>query len=433
MPGLPQDSRPLQGTSPSPTGAAPQSASPERTRDREDRKPLTRSRVVASAEGWWTVYQDPQLDSLERQVRVTNQTLPQAEAAWRTAVGIARTTGPSTSPYNLFSVVVSGSWDVELWDRIHKRIETHAAAARASDSELTAAELATQTALAVDYMGLRLADEQKELLNEMQANCNEAIAVLESRFKTGTASSSELVAARARLAAVSVQLIGADVPRLQLEHAIALLAGQQPANVSISPGKLAGIPMTPQQLPSSLLERRPDVAAALKQMQAAGAQPGVSASHRFPSLMLSGQSAELRAVLSSNDMASLAETPTGTSGTSSANQTAYRQTVLEALQQVEDELSTLRNLEAQYQAAGEAVNAASTALTFSRAQYKSGTVNYYSVVTAEGDVLVNRQTQLTVQHNYLVASVMLMQALGGGWSATAPSETGETRSPPSQR
>lgn len=362
---------------------------------------------AGSGERWWRMYQDPQLDSLEGQVRVSNENLPQAEASWREGVAAARATGPGTSPYNVFSQAAS-SWELELWRTIDHRIET--GAAKASNNELAGALLSAQTTLAVDYIGLRLADEQKQLLAQMVSTGQSRLDTARSRYKTGTANNRDVLDAQVRLEETRARLLGVDVQRLQLQRAIAQLSGATPAELSIPAGKLCAIPVTPPQLDSSLLERRPDITAALQRMQASGglrrAQP-----LRFPSLMLAGESSEILGVVHSPSSA-WPGAATGIAG--------YRQTVLGAMQQVEDELATGRILAAQHQAAQSSEQAALEAVKGSVARFKTGQISYTEVLDAQAAAYEEQQVSLIVHHNRLVASVLLVQGLGGDWSASLP-------------
>jgi NodT family efflux transporter outer membrane factor (OMF) lipoprotein len=441
---------------------------PQRFKEAEGWKPAE-PREAASDTRWWSVYEDPLLDSLERQVEVSNQTLKQSEAAWREAVAVAQAagaqllptvgidasatrsraspvtfssskagggTGPRTAPANVFSLSATGSWDLDLWGKIRRTLEADVASARASLAELAGARLSAQATLAVDYIELRLADEQKQLLEETVAGYERTLTITSNQYKAGIVARTDVIAAETQLEGARSQLIGVGVQRAQLEHAIAVLVGQPPATFSIPQGKLgATVPVTPPGLPSSLLERRPDVAAAERQMQAANAQIGVAIAAYFPSLTLSGsygfQSSVLPKLLSSPNVAwSVGGAAADTlldfgsrmyqvkqaRAAYDATVASYRQTVLTAFQQVEDALSTLRILEAQYEVADQTVRSANHAVELYLNQYKAGTVAYTSVLTAQTTALTDAQTLLTIRQNRLVASVQLIQAMGGGWS-----------------
>jgi NodT family efflux transporter outer membrane factor (OMF) lipoprotein len=442
---------------------------PERFKEAEGWKPAE-PRQPASGSPWWSVYEDPLLDALERQIDVSNQTLKQSEAAWREAVAVAKAAGaqlfptisidaagsrthnsvttPATSQpsstgrsrgfaTNAFSLAAAPSWDLDLWGKIRRTIESDVATAKASEDDLAAARLSAQATLATDYIELRLADEQKHLLEETVAAYERSRQISENQYKAGIVAKTDVITAEAQLGGARSQLIGIGVQRAQLEHAIAVLIGRPPAEFSIAPAKLGDtIPVVPTGLPSSLLERRPDIAAAERQMAAANAQIGVAIAAYFPSLTLSGSYSFQSAAISGLLSASNAAWTFGGNATETlldfgarryqvqqsraaydAAVASYRETVLNAFQQVEDELSALRILEQQYQVAAQTVESANKAVELYLNQYKAGTVAYTSVVTAQATALTDAQTLLGIRQSRLVASVSLIQALGGGWSA----------------
>lgn len=453
----------------------PSAPMPQRFKEAEGWKPAD-PRPAASDTHWWSVYEDPELDSLEHQVEVSNQTLKQSESAWREAVAVAQAAGaqlfptlgvdasgtrsrisPSTlngaqgaqgsggallrTPLNNdFSLSATGSWDLDLWGKIRRTIEADVASASASRDELAGALLSAQATLAVDYVELRLADEQKQLLEDTVVAYQRSLTITDNQYKSGIVARTDVITAETQLEGAQSQLIGVGVMRAQLEHAIAVLTGTPPADFAIAPAKLgAAVPVVPAGLPSSLLERRPDVAAAERQMQAANAQIGVAVSAYFPDLTLSGSygfaSSVLPGLLTTPNAAwslgaSAADTIIDFGARKAQVKQAraaydaavanYRQTVLTALQQVEDELASLRILESQYTVADQTVRSANRAVELYLNQYKAGTVAYTSVVTAQTTALTDAQNLLTIRQNRLVASVQLIQALGGGWSAVPP-------------
>jgi NodT family efflux transporter outer membrane factor (OMF) lipoprotein len=426
-------------------------------------------REAASGTAWWSVYEDATLDSLEKQIDVSNQTLKASEAAWREAVAVAQVAGaqiyPSTAinataqrsrgtvssftstnpnggtgtrpaPVNEFSVSGSASWDLDIWGRIRRTIESDVASAKASESDLAAARLSAQATLAVDYVELRLADEQIQLLADTIKGYQRSLDITQNQYKVGVAAKADVITAQTQLEGAQSQQIGLGVTRAQLEHAIAVLIGKPPADFTLTPATLAAtIPVVPAGVPSALLERRPDISSAERKMAAANAQIGVAVAAYFPDLTLSGSFG-----FASPVTAGLLHTPNNVWSVGAAASDAlfdfgarryqvrearaaydgtvatYRQTVLTAFQQVEDELAALRILESQYQVADQTVKDANLAVTLTLNQYRAGIVAYTAVVTAQAIALSDAQALLSVRQSRLVASVTLIQALGGGWS-----------------
>jgi NodT family efflux transporter outer membrane factor (OMF) lipoprotein len=417
---------------------------------------------------WWSVFDDPVLDGLERQVAVTNQNVKQAEAAYRQAVALVResqaawfptlgvTTGvtrkaasaPSTSAtlnrsatgttVTQYNVGANASWDLDVWGRIRRQVESQQAAAQVSAADLANAQLSAQSTLAGDYFDLRGADSLIGLLTETVDAYRRALQITRNQYAAGTASRGDVVTAEAQLKTVQAQLVGAGVQRAQYEHAIAVLAGHSPAELTLPTGVLAThVPVVPVGLPSALLERRPDIAAAERTLAEQNAQIGVATAAFYPDISLSAAIG-----FTGNPLSSLIETANRTwSLGATASETlldggergaavmaaragydqavaTYRQTVLNAFQQVEDELSSLRILEQQATAEQEAVEAARRAVDVILNQYRAGTVAYTSVITEQTQLLSNEQSAVSIQQSRLVASVALIEAVGGGWQAT---------------
>jgi NodT family efflux transporter outer membrane factor (OMF) lipoprotein len=404
---------------------------------------------------WWAVYHDPVLDGLERQVDISNQNLKAAEAAFRQAeaivaearAGFFPTAGIDTSAQrsrtagrisNFFNTTASAGWTPDLWGRIRRTVEGTVANAQASAGDLAGARLSTQGQLAADYLQLRIADELKRLLERSVKAYAEALRIVKNQVQGGTADPSALAQAEAQLAGTRAQLIAVGVIRAQLEHAIAVLIGKPPAELTIAPVETAvAVPQIPAGLPSALLERRPDIAAAERQMAAANAQIGVAEAAFFPDITLSADAGTAAAMLAKLFTASsriwsfgssLAETifDAGARNARVAQQRAvfdrsiatYRQTALTAFQQVEDQLSGSRILAQQEQAQSDAVAAAREAERVINNQYKAGTVAYTSVIVAQTTALNAAVAAVNIRQARLTASVALIQALGGGWDAT---------------
>jgi NodT family efflux transporter outer membrane factor (OMF) lipoprotein len=420
---------------------------------------------------WWSVYHDQELDRLERMVEVSNQNVKQFEAQYTSAValvaearaglfpvvalspGVTRngsggangqisslssgsSTGGSGRRGTQYSVSGTVNWDLDVWGRIRRQVESNAAAAQASAADLANAELSAQATLATDYFDLRAEDSLAQLLTDTVAAFRRALRITENQYHAGTSSSIDYVTALAQLQSTEAQLVAVGVQRQQFEHAIAVLTGHAPADLTIPPAPLAShVPVLPPGLPSALLERRPDVAAAERAMQQENALIGVQIAAYYPDISLSalgeyagyplGQLFNL-----SNQFWSLGATGTETlfnGGLREANVAAaratydasiasYRQTVLTAFQQVEDALSDLRILQQQAKAEAIAVNSTQRAVDATLNAYRAGTVAYTSVITEQTLLLSDQQTALSVQQSRLVASVALIEALGGGWS-----------------
>ena len=286
---------------------------------------------------------------------------------------------------------------------------------------------------------MRVADEQRQLLAKTVEGYKRSLEITQNQYHVGVVAKADVITAQTQLGGAQSQLIAIGVTRATLEHAIAVLIGKAPADFSLPPATLGTtVPVTPVGVPSSLLERRPDVAAAERRMAAANAQIGVAISAYFPDLTLSGTYGFASNVFSglvhaSNNFWSvggaLNETVLDFGARSAqvrqtraaydATVANYRQTVLTAFQQVEDELATLRILEQQVEVQEQTVKSADLAVQLTLNQYRAGTVAYTSVVTAQAVALGDAQTLLTIRQSRLVASTALIQALGGGWDAAS--------------
>jgi NodT family efflux transporter outer membrane factor (OMF) lipoprotein len=446
----------------------PSAPTPAQFKEADGWKPAE-PREAASGTTWWSVYDDATLDGLEKQIDVSNQTLKASEAAWRQAVAAAQAAGaqiyPSVDltasaqrsrgtasnftntgsgnsagtrppPFNEFSVSAGASWDLDIWGKIRRTIESDVATAKASEADLAAARLSAQATLAIDYVELRVTDEQLQLLADTIKGYQRSLEITQNQYKVGVAAKADVITAQTQLEGAQSQQIGLGVTRAQLEHAIAVLVGKPPADFTLTAATLgATIPVVPTGVPSALLERRPDIAEAERKMAAANALIGVAVAAYFPDLTLSGSYG-----FASPVTAGLLHTPNNVWSLGASASDAlldfgarryqvsearaaydgtvanYRQTVLAAFQQVEDELAALRILEQQYQVADQTVKDANLAVSLTLNQYRAGIVAYTAVVTAQATALTDAQALLTVRQSRLVASVTLIQALGGGWS-----------------
>jgi NodT family efflux transporter outer membrane factor (OMF) lipoprotein len=353
-----------------------------------------------------------------------------------TGVSTAIATGARTTTIN--TVGVSANWTVDIWGQIRRTVESDRASAQASAAALAAARLSAQGTLAIDYFELAAQDQLQKLLDDTVVAEQRSLKIAQSRYHYGVAAKADVVSAEAQLLSSQAQQINARIQRALLEHAIAVLVGAQPADFALAPTQIrSDVPTVPAGVPSELLERRPDVAEAERKMAAANAQIGVAKAAYFPNLTLSGSdqysgSAWSHLISLPNRTwslgPSLAETLFDAGARSAqvrqaraaydANVASYRQTVLAGLQQVEDQIATLRILEQQAGVEDAAVKAAREAEALTLNQYKAGIVPYSSVITAQTTRLSAEETALTVLSSRLQASVALIEALGGGWSVS---------------
>jgi NodT family efflux transporter outer membrane factor (OMF) lipoprotein len=419
---------------------------------------------------WWAIYDDPELDQLERQVNISNQNVKEFEAEYRQAVallneakaqlypslaitGAAQRGGGGGGTAAISSAVGSGtggathtefsfegavSWQPDIWGTIRRQVESRKAGMQVSRADLANAQLSAQATLAADYFNLRAADSLRTLLAQSVSLDERALAITQNQFKSGTATSGDVASAQAQLQATQAQLIAVEQQRGTFEHAVAMLTGHVPSDLTVPQAPLASkVPAVPVAVPSTLLERNPSIAAAERQMQEENALIGVAIGAYFPTISLSGLGGFAGDPLSKlfnlgNRIWSVGATASDTvfQGGSQVAAVAlaranydqfvatYRQTVLSTFQQVEDELLALRVLqqEAEYQA--EAVKSAQLASDIALNEFNSGTVIYTTVITAIQTLLADQQTALTIQQNRLVASVTLIEALGGGWDTS---------------
>jgi NodT family efflux transporter outer membrane factor (OMF) lipoprotein len=405
---------------------------------------------------WWEIFKDDALNQLEVRIDISNENVKAAAAAYdqaRALVAQARagfwptvgvtagkqrgsTDGGRTLTTD--SAGVSANWDLDIWGQIRRSTESNRASAQSSAAALAAARLSAQAALATDYFELRAQDQLQRLLDDTVVAEELSLKITESRYRFGVAARADVVSAQAQLLSSQAQQVNAQIQRGILEHAIAVLIGQQPAVFSLGPSSMrTDVPTIPAGIPSTLLERRPDVAQAERKVAAANAQIGVAISAFFPSLTLSGEENYTgtnwsHLFLVPNRIWSvgpqLAETlfDGGLRRAQVAQARAaydisvdnYRQTVLAGFEQVEDDLVTLRVLEKQAVIEEAAVAAAREAEKLTLNQYKAGTVPYSSVITAQTTRLSAEETALAVLSSRLQASVSLIEAVGGGWDAT---------------
>ena len=413
---------------------------------------------------WWEVFGDPQLDTLIAQVDVSNQNVKVAEAQWRQAVGAVqqaraalfptlglsnsdtRSRSPSlanapvnsTSAVNVYSLALNASWAPDFWGSVRRSVEGDVASAQASAAAVANARLLAQAQIALDYFQLRVIDAQRQLLDETVAAYTRTLELTRNRYEAGVAAKADIVQAETQVKSTQAQAIDLGVQRAQLEHAIAILIGRPPTELSIAPLQLdTAVPAIPAEIPSDVLQRRPDVAAAERRMAAANAQIGVATAAFFPSITFSGVDGYKSSVWSDlltapsrfwSVGAAIGETlfDSGARGAVvdqtraayDASVASYRQTVLTAFQQVEDNLAALRILEEEAAAQDEAVKAARQSTELTLNQYKAGIVSYLNVVTVQATQLSNEAAAVRLKGQRVAAAISLIQALGGGWDAS---------------
>jgi NodT family efflux transporter outer membrane factor (OMF) lipoprotein len=417
---------------------------------------------------WWSIFVDDELDTLEREVAISNQNVKLYASEYQQALaqvseaqaqlfpdlslspGVTRggggggnvsaesTTGSAAGgkASTLIKLEATASWTPDIWGSIRRQIESNKAAAQVSAADLANAKLSAQATLAMDYFNLRAEDSLNDLLTDAVAGYQRTLDITKVQYTAGMAARSDVMTAEAQLQATKTQLIAVRQARGTYEHAIAMLTGHPPADLTIPPAKLTShVPVVPAGVPSALLERNPQVAAAERQMQSENALIGVAEAAFFPQLTLSGLFG-----YAGNPVSTLINLNNRVwSGGASASQllfdgglhsaalkvarenynqavATYRQTVLTTFQSVEDQLLALHVLQDEQASADLAVADAKQAFDVALAEYKAGTVAYTSVVTAEEAYISDEQTALSVQQNRLVASVTLIEDLGGGWN-----------------
>jgi NodT family efflux transporter outer membrane factor (OMF) lipoprotein len=431
--------------------------------------PATPAQIAS--ERWWTIYDDPVLTALEQQVEVSNQNLKAAVASYyaaREAAGVTRGTffpdiglsagatrsggsgsrngalsGPSgfvqtgSGTRTLYDADANASWDLDIWGKIRRELESNVSKAQASAADVAAARLSAQATLAEDYFQLRAEEEQLRLLKTSVQDYEASLQIAQNRVNAGVTTLADVYSARTLLENTVAQENTIELDRAKLEHAIAVLIGKAPSQLTVRQGEFTStVPVVPVGMPSQLLLRRPDIAAAERDVASANAQIGVAESAWFPDLTLSGSFGYASSSLSklirvSNQVWSFGPSFAGTlfNGGGTIAQirenralydsavATYRQTVLTAFQQVEDDLATLNYLQTEYAQQEQAVADAEKSEALTLNQYKAGVADYASVLTAQTARLNSQITALNVQSQRLVASADLVDALGGGWDS----------------
>lgn len=403
---------------------------------------------------WWSIFHDFTLDRLIRTIDVDNQTLRQAMARYEQARAVVQQaraqlfptviaspsishSGRGDSEQTTLRLQGSASWELDLFGRIRRQIESSAASAQASAADLALVRLTVQAELATNYFQLRYQEALQRLLTETVQAYQRSLAITRNQYAAGVAARSDVITAETQLQTTQASAIAVELRRATAAHAIAILTGRPPSELSIPSGTLAAEPpRIPLTLPSTLLERRPDIARAERLVQAQSAQIGVAVAAFYPTVSLSASGGisgdPTRAFFSAGNQfwsvtGAASEVLFDGGARSAALQAAraaydsavatYRQTVLTAFREVEDGLSGVRILARQQGVQREAANSASRAVEIALNEYRAGTQNYTTVVTAQAIALNNRVAVLQIALNRLVTAVALVRALGGGWDA----------------
>jgi NodT family efflux transporter outer membrane factor (OMF) lipoprotein len=415
---------------------------------------VAQPRDEAPKGAWWQAFHDPVLDGLEAQVQVSNQTLKAAEARYaqsRAAVASARaglfpTVGASAGAgrqgrgggggsANSYSVTLDARWEIDLWGRVRRLLEAARAGEEASAADLEAVRLSLQAELATDYFQLRVTDEQIALIESSVAAFQKSLDIARNRYNAGVAAKVDVVQAESQVKSIQAQAIDLRATRASLENAVAVLAGKAPSDFTLEVATVSWrIPTIPPGLPSTLLERRPDVAAAERRVAAANAQIGVAQAAYYPSLSLTGSGGFAGSSLSNLFSApnrvwslglGLADTllDFGARGAQVDIARArydelvanYREIVLEALQEVENNLAAARYLTEETAVQADAARLARESVQLTLNQYKAGTVSYLNVVQVQATQLAEERQTVALVGRRLAANVALIRGLGGEW------------------
>jgi NodT family efflux transporter outer membrane factor (OMF) lipoprotein len=422
---------------------------------------------------WWAVFQDPRLDALEAEVDVSNQNLKAAEAQYQQARAVLRyyradyfptvTAGVSASrtrtsanrppPSSVFNGLTENdfvlpfdfSYQADVWGRVRRTVESYREQAQASAADLATVNLSLHADLAIDYFQARSLDAQEQLLNSTVKQYEQALELTLSRFQGGVSSEVEVQQAKTQLETTRALAIDVSVVRAQYEHAVAILIGRPPSEFSLAPLPLtAPPPPIPVSVPSELLERRPDIAAVERRVAAANAQIGVAKSAYYPVINLGAsggfESADITALLTGpSGLWSIGASALGTifdvgrrraltdeaRAAYDSQVASYRETVLTGFQQVEDNLAALRILNNEASVQDQAVAAAQTSLDLSNTRYQGGVTNYLEVIIAQGAALSDEVTAVNILGRRMANTVLLIQALGGGWNRSSLPERPE--------
>ena len=415
--------------------------------------------TVDAAHPWWTGFGDARLDALIAQADLANQNLKLAEAQYREAQALVQNAQSAWSPTlglgasgqrarslnagepvqgDTHAWSLQAAWEPDLWGRVRRAVEGAADSAQASEADLAAARLAVQAAVANDYLQLRMTDAQQRLYDRTIEAYRKSLQITRSQYRAGVVTRADVDLADTTLQSTQALAIDTQLTRRQLEHAIAVLLGKTPSQFSIAPDDtLPSLPAVPMAVPSELLERRPDIAAAERRAASANAGIGYAQAAYYPSLSLSaaggfagagfgnwfaapGKVWALGAALAQNlfDGGQRGAQVAQARAAFDASSAGYRQTVLAGFQEVEDNLAALDVLAQERQVQDGAVTSARNAERVSLSQFRAGTTTYLAVITSQTLALNNERTALQLQSRQFAANVALVKALGGGWNAS---------------
>ncbi len=416
---------------------------------------------------WWEIFQDPQLNALEQQINVSNQNLKAALAQYqqsRAALRYVRadyyptvTAGPEATrerysnnrppqssnfdgiTFNDFVLPVNFSYQANAWGRVSRNVESYREQAQASAADLAVVNLSMHASLAIDYFAARSLDAEEKLLQDTVTQYQQAFQLNEDRYQGGLASEVEVEQARTILETTRAQIVDVGVARAQYEHAAAVLVGKTPADFTLPQLPLTTPPPPiPVGVPSTLLERRPDIAGAERRVASANAQVGLAKTAYYPLVNILGSGG-----FESGGITTLLQGPSGfwAIGSSAvvtlfdvgrrralndqakasydSSVASYRETVLTAFQQVEDNLAALRILEQEAGVQATAVEAAERSLSLSNTRYEGGVTSYLEVITAQNAALADEVTAVNILGRRMADAVLLIEALGGGWDSTS--------------
>ena len=423
---------------------------------------------------WWEIYRDSQLNGLVVTLNTSNYTVAQYEAQYRQAAALVKSargsffptldlttgknrssqgTGSSNSSLSssssgirdTYSAQLGVSWEADVWGKLRRGLEADNASAQASLADLASMRLSLQSTLVQNYLQLRVLDEQKRLLEATVQTYERSLKMTRNQYRAGISGQDAVAQAQTQLKSTQADLIDLAWQRAQYENAIAVLMGKAPADFSLAPtNSVPTLPQIPAQLPSQLLERRPDIAAAERSVMAANANIGVAKAAYYPDLTLSmsgGYSSSTfsdwitlpnrfwsvgpQLALTLFDGGRRSAEVDRTEAVYDQTVAQYRQTVLDGFKEVEDYMAQLRVYEQEAGVRTEALDSARNSLRLTTNQYKAGLIGYLDVVNVQATALSNERSVLTVLQSRLIASVQLIAALGGGWSA----ETGLSQAP----
>jgi NodT family efflux transporter outer membrane factor (OMF) lipoprotein len=416
---------------------------------------------------WWEIFQDEQLNALEKQINVSNQNLKAAVAQYqqsRAALRYARadyyptvTAAPGATremysnnrppqsanlegiTFNDFTLPVNFSYQVNAWGRVSRNVESYREQAQASAADLAVVNLSLHAALAIDYFAARSLDAEEKLLQDTVAQYEQAYQLNQDRYQGGLASEVEVEQARTILETTRAQMVDVGVARAQYEHAVAVLVGKTPADFTLPPLPLTTLPPpVPVGVPSTLLERRPDIAGAERRVASSNAQVGLAKTAYYPLVNILGSGG-----LESGSITTLLQGPSGFWAVGSSavmtlfdagrrravndqakasydsSVASYRETVLTAFQQVEDNLAALRILQQEAGVQSTAVEAAQRSLSLSNTRYEGGVTSYLEVITAQNAALADEVTGVNILGRRMASAVLLIEALGGGWNSAS--------------